>query len=358
MRLHPAEIAKEIKGHSFFKSFSEDLLLQVSAMIHSASFKAGDFILKEGQKNDSLYFLRSGKVEISLAGEILATFEHPGEVFGEMSVITKNPTSTTVKALTDVECFAIRSEDFAHVHPKDKDRFQALLYQIYCFILTERLMKTNEKARLFEILNRELHEAQKALTEGRGGRVLLVEPDKKQQLPVRMALGGTGVQLDLAGDAEAAREFLKNNKYDIVLAEDSCVEVLKEVHDGKLAPHAVLLTSKDVQGNLQVLEHNRFVEHIISRDAEDKNATIRYVLTALGKLLNKNIFGVEKYLTWGVEVQKKTVSHSSQREQLRDDMVAYFKKNGCTQYCSRSCEHRDRRDVNERDLRCPNGCAR
>lgn len=328
MRLHPAEVAKEIKGYSFFKSFNQDLLLQVSAMVHSVDFKEGDYLLKEGQPNDSLLFLRKGKVEVSLGGEIITTLDSAGEVFGEMSVITSNPASTTVKALSVVECFAIRSEDFAHVHPKDKDHFQALLYQIYCFILTERLMKTNEKARLFEILNRELHEAQRALTRGHGGRVLLVEPDKKQQLPVRMALGGTGVQLDLAGDAETARNFLKENKYDIVLSEESGVEVLKEVHDSKMSPYAVLLTSKDVQGNLKILENNRFVEHIISRDAEDKNATIRYVLTALGKLLNKDLFGVEKYLTWGVEVQKKAVTHSAQREQLREDMCAYFKKMG------------------------------
>ncbi|WP_413943415.1 cyclic nucleotide-binding domain-containing protein [Bdellovibrio sp. HCB-162] len=328
MKLHPVEIAKEIKAFSFFKSFSEDLLLQASAMIHTESFPTDSFILQEGKKNSSLFFLRSGKVEVSLAGEVIATLETPGEVFGEMSVITSNLTSTTVKALTPVECFVIRSEDFAHVHPKDKDRFQALLFQIYCFILTERLMRTNEKARLFEILNRELHEAQSAIEKSGGGKVLLVEPDKKQQLPIRMALGGTGVQLDIANDSEMGQAFLKENQYDIVLCEEACVDVLKSVQDNKLSPYAVLLTSKDVQGNLQILERNRFVDHIISRDAEDKNATIRYVLTALSKLLNKDLFGIEKYLTWGVEVQSKTVSHSAQREELREELYTYFKKMG------------------------------
>ncbi|WII73079.1 cyclic nucleotide-binding domain-containing protein [Bdellovibrio sp. 22V] len=297
-------------------------------MVHTESFAPGSFILQEGKKNNTLYFLRSGKIEVSLAGEVIATLDHPGEVFGEMSVITSNLTSTTVKALAPTECFTINAEDFAHVHPKDKDRFQSLLYQIYCRILTERLMRTNEKARLFEILNRELHEAQNAIEQSGGGRVLLVEPDKKQQLPVRMALGGTGVQLDIANDSEGARVYLAENKYDIVLCEEGCVDVLKDVHENKSSPYAVLLTSKDVQGNLKILENNRFVDHIISRDAEDKNATIRYVLTALSKLLNKDLFGVEKYLTWGVDIQSKKVTHSGQREELRGDMYTYFKKMG------------------------------
>jgi CRP-like cAMP-binding protein len=328
MKLHPAEIAKEIRGYSFFKSFSEDLLLQVSAMVHGVTYQPGDYILKEGQPNRSLLFLRTGKVEVSLSGEILTTLDTPGEVIGEMSVITSNPASTTVKALTQIEAFAIKTQDFAHVHPKDKDRFQALLFQIYCFILAERLMRTNEKARLFEILNRELHQAQNALEKGSGGRVLLVEPDKKQQLTVRMALGGTGVQLDIAGDMTTARGFLSSNTYDVVFTEEGCVEILKEAADGKRAAHGILLTTKDVQGNLDILRSHRNIEHIISRDAEDRNATVRYVLTALGKILNKDIFGLEKYLSWGVEIQKRTVAKSNQRETLREEMCQYFKKMG------------------------------
>lgn len=326
--MHPAEIAKEMAAFSFFSSFKQDLLLQVATMVHCESFAQDTWILQEGKKNSSLFFLRSGKVEVSLGGESLLQVDQAGEVFGEMSVITSNLTSTSVKALSGTECFVIRSEDFAHVHPKDKEHFAALLYQIYCFILTERLVRTNEKARLFEILNRELHEAQNAIEKSGGGRVLLVEPDKKQQLPVRMALGGTGVQLDIAPDSDMGRTYLTENKYDIVLCEEACVDILKEVQEQKLARFGVLLTSKNVQGNLDVLRDHRFVENIISRDAEDKNATIRYVLTALSKLLNNDLFGIEKYLTWGVDIQSRVVVKSTQREELREDIFAYFKKMG------------------------------
>ncbi|MNJ99911.1 DNA-binding transcriptional activator YeiL [compost metagenome] len=328
MKMHPADIAKELKAYSFFKSFHDDLLLQVSTMVHPQSFQQGEYILQEGQKNRSLFFLRTGRAEVSLAGEVVATLGHAGEVIGEMSIITANPAATTVKAISATDCFVIRADDLAHVHPKDKDRLQALLFHVYCVVLAERLNKTNEKARLFEILNRELHEAQNALQKGAGGRVLLVEPDKKQQLPVRMALGGTGVHLDIAGSVEEARNFLKQETYDVILSEDSCVEVIKEANEQKKAPFIVLLTNKDVRGNLEVLKHNRFVEHLVSRDNEDRNSTIRYVLTTLGKLMNKDLFGLDKYLSWGAEGEKRAVVRSGQREELREEMVCYFKKMG------------------------------
>lgn len=328
MRLHPAEIAKEIKSYTFFRSFRDDLILQASAMITVQSVNAGEFVLQEGSKNSSLFFLKSGKAEVSLMSEVIISLDTPGEVFGEMSVITKKPVSTAVRAVTDCVFFVLNSEDFAHVHPKDKDRFEALLYNIYCQILTDRLIKTNEKARLFEILNRELYEAQNALQAGGGGKVLLVEPDKKQQMPVRMALGGTSVQLDIAGTIEEAQEFVKTESYDIVLCEESCVDFLNEVRQQNKVHYPILLTGQDVQGNLEILRNHRFVENIISRDMEDRNTTIRYILQALGKLLGKDFFGVEKYLNWGVDVKSRLVTHSGQREELREEMCAYFKKMG------------------------------
>lgn len=326
--MHPVDIAKEIKTYPFFRAFTDDLLMRASAMVHVENFESGAFLLQEGQSNHSLFFLRSGKIEISLSGEVIATLECPGEVFGEMSVITSNPVSTAVRALSPVECFVIRSEDFDHVHPKDKDRLQALLYQIYCFILTERLLRTNEKARLFEILNRELHEAQSAIEKSGGGRVLLLEPDKKRQMPIRMAMGGTGVQLDIADTPEAAHELLSQNRYDVVLGEDECVDFLGEVQDKKLSPFVVLLTASDNQGNLNILQNHRFVNHIISRNLEDRNGAIRNILTALGKLLNKDLFGIDKYLMWGVELQNRIVTNSNQRETLREELQCHFKKIG------------------------------
>lgn len=328
MRLHPAEIAKEIKSYTFFRSFRDDLILQTSAMITVQSVKAGEYVLQEGQKNSSLFFLKSGKAEVSLMSEVIITLDSSGEVFGEMSVITKKPVSTAVRAVTDCVFFVLNSEDFVHVHPKDKDRFEALLYNIYCQILTDRLTKTNEKARLFEILNRELYEAQNALQAGGGGKVLLVEPDKKQQMPVRMALGGTNVQLDIASTIEEAREYIKTESYNIILCEENCVDFLNESKQQNKVQYPILLTGQDVQGNLEILRTHRFVENIISRDMEDRNTTIRYILQALGKLLGKDFFGVEKYLSWGVDVKNRLVMHSAQREELREEMYAYFKKMG------------------------------
>ncbi|WP_413288977.1 cyclic nucleotide-binding domain-containing protein [Bdellovibrio sp. HCB337] len=328
MRLHPADVAREIKNFAFFSSFSEDLLLQVSTMMVGKSFKKGEFILRQGQPNQSLYFIRSGKVEIILSGEVVATLDHIGEVLGEMSVISENPATTSVRAAEDVECFSVKAEDFAHVHPKDKDHFNALLYRLYSSILVERLIKTNEKARLFEIANRELQRVQADLQEVGDKQVLLVESDKKQQVIARMAVGGTGVRLDIANNKDEAESFIQAKKYDAILCEEAFLDILVQSFQNKISPHLVLLTNQNVTDNLQTVKGLPFVDNIMSRDPEDRSFTVRSLLTTMTKVLNQNIFGIEKYLSWGADVQLKSVKCSKERDSLKDEMVAHFKVSG------------------------------
>ena len=328
MKLHPAEIAKELKTFHFFRSFPDDLLLQVSTMVDTGSFSKGQTILSEGQENHNLYFLRNGHAEVVLAGEVVALLQNPGEVIGEMSVVTKKPVSTTIRAAVNLDVFVINTENFDHVPPREKDHFLHLLFRIYSNILADRLVKTNEKARLFEIANRELHQAQVAL-DGTGDKsVLLVESDRKQLALAKVALGSTGVRLDTANEVEAAKALLAENAYDAVLADESCVELLEHAAQTGYPAKLVLMTTKDVAANLAILKRMSQIDTVVTRDTEDRQFTIRSLLTTLTKILSGDLFGIEKYLAWGVDVQAKTVKTSSDRERLREDMTAYFKKRG------------------------------
>jgi len=328
MKPHPADIAAAIKNYVFFQSFSNELLLQISTMMELVTFKKGEIVLKEGIKNSKLYFIKSGHIEVLLAGEVVAILQNPGEVFGEMSVVLKKVTTTSIRAAEDLECYVLDSENFGHVPQKDKDHFDALLYKVYSIILADRLMKTNEKARLFEIANRELHEAQVDLDSLGDKRVLVVQSDRKQLVLARIAVGSTGVQMDTASDLASAESFLAQGKYDAVICDPDCHEVFKKVEKMSLSTQRVLMTSKNVAENLASIKQSIGVDNLVTGDANDRSLTIRTVLTTLTKVLSRQIFGLEKYLTWGVDLQNKPVKSSSQRHELKDEMVAYFKRMG------------------------------
>lgn len=328
MKLHPAEIAKELQSFPFFRSFPGDLLLQVGTLVDTVSFRRGDVILKEGELNKNLYFLRNGRAEVMLAGEVVALLQQPGEVIGEMSVVTERTVSTTIRAAVDLDAFVINTENFRFVPAKEKDHFLHLLYRIYSNILADRLVKTNEKARLFEIANRELHEAQMDLEKTGSRNVLMVAADRKQLALAKVALGSTGVALDTANEMDAAKEMLGGKSYDAVIADESCLDFLQYAKSANCPGRLVMMTTKDVTSNLETLKRMLAIDTMMTRDPEDRPLTVRTILTTLTKVLSHDLFGLEKYLSWGVEVESRPVRSSSERENLREEMHGYFKKMG------------------------------
>ena len=63
-------------------------------------FPAGAVIIMEGQEGDHMYVVMEGEVSISLKSKLLATAQ-PGEIVGEMAMVSSNLRSATVTANTD-----------------------------------------------------------------------------------------------------------------------------------------------------------------------------------------------------------------------------------------------------------------
>lgn len=331
MSLTPAEVAKELRTYSFFSSFSDDLLLQFSALAQVVSYPAGTVILKEGQGNHFLFFLRSGNLQLTLNKEIIAILQKPGEVFGEMSVISHRNVSTTVTALTDVDCFIVDSRKFDSVSPDQAIQLTSLLYQIYSVILTERLTKTNEKARLFEISARELSNDREVFRRGARGDVLLLDADKTQRNTAKLALSSSGVNLEVAESEEKAREILSEKSFQVIICDEKFVDFLKECHENKLAENLILLASAEVRQKLDLLIKLSFVNNVVTRDPSDKQSVIRAILTSSTKILKNDLFGMEKYLTWGADIQSRSVIKSADRGSLKDDVTKHLKNLGIRQ---------------------------
>jgi CRP-like cAMP-binding protein len=336
MTPHPALIAQEIKEYPFFASFDEALLLQVSTMVRVADFPAGHVLLDIEQMNDKLFFLREGILEILVDGEKVNELTKPGEVIGEMSVLSGKPVSAQIRTQTPVKCYCIAAEDFVHVHPAQKDRFQFLLYRIYSGVLTDRLMKTNEKAKLYEITSRELAMKKRELemvtsaqmnflraeTSKNQKKVLLLEPNKKQQNIIKTAVGGTGVQLLITNTLEEAQAAFGENP-DVIMCDESSSDFLVWSQQQNFSGEMVLIEPPEL--DFSKLLSLGFVQNVISRSSDDRAGTTKSLLTTLTKILHSNYFGIEKYLAWGTEIQSKKIATSKDREGLREEMLAHFK---------------------------------
>lgn len=81
------------------------------------SFKAGDVIIRQGDKGESAYIIEEGRVEIVLerpdGKEQSVGTRGKGTMIGEMAIVDNAPRTATVKALENCTLLEITSEDFA-----------------------------------------------------------------------------------------------------------------------------------------------------------------------------------------------------------------------------------------------------
>jgi CRP-like cAMP-binding protein len=78
-------------------------------------FESGYVIVEEGEPSDACYIIKSGEAEVlRRSGVRLVRIArlYRGHIFGEMSVITGEPYSATVRAGSGLECYIIYKPQF------------------------------------------------------------------------------------------------------------------------------------------------------------------------------------------------------------------------------------------------------
>ncbi len=159
-------------------------------------------------------------------------------------------------------------------------------------------------------------------------RVLLADSNKKQQMVAKMALGGSGVELTTVSNLEEGLAKLDGASFDLVFVDPANLELARSVSQKSPDVKLVLMTSELVPSYLPALKSLERIPNIVSRDEGDRLFTVKNILTTANKLLGGDLFGLEKYLSWGVDVQSRGVVSSRSRADLIADMSSYFEKVG------------------------------
>lgn len=100
-----------IGSHELFSTLSPEDLLELEHSARILTYAIGERIVREADEGRSLYVLLDGVCSVSVKGsdgkEVSITELRKGDIFGEMSVLTGEPRSATVTALTDVTASVI-----------------------------------------------------------------------------------------------------------------------------------------------------------------------------------------------------------------------------------------------------------
>lgn len=108
-----------LRGVGFLQPLNEDELVNVANALKYTPFAPGETVTKQGSVAHFLYILAEGAVEVRVSMEggetrTVRTLQAP-TFFGEMGLMTGEPRSATVVAVSDVDCYRLDKMAFKKI---------------------------------------------------------------------------------------------------------------------------------------------------------------------------------------------------------------------------------------------------
>lgn len=106
---------KALTEITFLGELSEAEWARILRLVETRQFRAGEDLIRTGEKDDSFYILTNGEVDVVIDGgsvqTTLATITE-GSVFGEISFFDREPRSATIRAKSQGSAVRITRENF------------------------------------------------------------------------------------------------------------------------------------------------------------------------------------------------------------------------------------------------------
>ena len=168
---------------------------QFNAMVRITKRQRGEWIFLLGDRADSIYLLREGRVKITALGEdgheVLHEIIGPGEIFGDMSPLLGIPRTTSAQALEASVLCEIRGNDFETL----LSMYPELSFQL---LKSVGLRLKQAEAQLVNVICNDIaHRVREALID-----LIVKESGAVSDRPIRIKI----TQQDLANSIGASRQ--------------------------------------------------------------------------------------------------------------------------------------------------------
>jgi CRP-like cAMP-binding protein len=118
MSLAPDQRAALFAACPLFTGIGDDALATLAERGTEVDFPAGRVIARQGEIGTGFFVVVRGQVRVIRDGAQIATMG-PGDFFGELSVLDRQPRNASVIAETPTTCLALASWDLEAVLMKD-----------------------------------------------------------------------------------------------------------------------------------------------------------------------------------------------------------------------------------------------
>ena len=111
--LDPAWAERTLAGITIFAPLPAEQRAELARSVQPAVYAAGERVVRQGEPGSSMFVVTRGEAAVVIDPDGQEVARHgPGGYFGEMSLLTGDPRSASVKAVTDLELLEITADAF------------------------------------------------------------------------------------------------------------------------------------------------------------------------------------------------------------------------------------------------------
>jgi CRP-like cAMP-binding protein len=115
-----------LKAIPLFSSLSDHALHTVAVFATETSVSAGKVLVHEGDYSYDLIVIESGTADVLKGGEVIGTLG-PGDVFGEMGMLTGGKRTADVVATSSMRLITLSKWDLKRISGEITDQLQAIV---------------------------------------------------------------------------------------------------------------------------------------------------------------------------------------------------------------------------------------
>jgi CheY-like chemotaxis protein len=167
-----------------------------------------------------------------------------------------------------------------------------------------------------------------------GRRILFYDPDPRVARTAERALLSTGSDVQSVTNPAELAQRLEHEKFDLLMMNfdpptrtDPRWESVLE--SARKTTRVVLHATAQSEDYLPLFAERPFIRNLIAKN--DEPLSPDELITTAEKLLRRDLFGLEKYLRWGIEPMRLTVRDSREKPDYVHTVATYARRLGCSE---------------------------
>lgn len=117
-RQHLEKFFGVLRSLDMFESLEDDALSDLTLLLELATIPIDKVVIKKGDVGNNLFIVLSGTVSVVAEDGAKIAEMGPGEIFGEMSLLSGEPASSSIYTLTETQVAKLSAKNFKHVLKK------------------------------------------------------------------------------------------------------------------------------------------------------------------------------------------------------------------------------------------------